>query len=384
MTLTAVNVAEYWDPAGLTAGVEINARGNLALIKQLTLDEDFSEDTLDPEKWGSIIAGSGSIVPNGPAAPYIEQKKPTGASLATLYLKDTIDESNPFRLRLAFSVSNYSSVGFIWMLSGYAAAPTSNDIGTNQIFMLRRSASLVDITYKDSGDAAQYWNGSSWQSGQTAFALAERAWRFAYLISDGTSWKIRFEAADGSLVTETTSITWANTRPLGGSESAYLVTHDNRISTPAFTFKLSSVEIWPTEEATTYLTSAQSCPTEAIQTTEAFDSGDVMFMTGREIVAGAEVRLTVNVDGAGFGAPINVNTVPVAGLTGVYQFTAGTAFAPTANVILKIEINSPSGSTQIELSLPWIDGVTSSEVAGVTYQLPLEAVELAELEVVEL
>ena len=107
-------------------------------------------------------------------------------------------------------------------------------------------------------------------------------------------------------------------------------------------------------------------------------------MTDREIAAGAEVKLYVNVDGAGFGAPINVNTVPVAGLTGVYQFVAGTAFIPASNVIFKLEINSPSGSTQIELSLPWIDGVTSSEEAGVTYQLPLDVVNLAELEVVEL
>lgn len=357
MSLTDVNVGQDWDEAEVTAGAEINASGRLALIDQRTVNEDFSGAAL-PAAVGSVVSGAGSIVLNGPAAPYILQKKINGSSIAVTYLINTFDESNPFRGEVALLADNFGSVGFMWMLSGYSAPPTSGDIGTDQIFILRRSVISFSIEYKDAGGTPQRWNGTAWQSALATLPLVDGIWKFICLISDGTSWKIRVGNADGTLFTETTPIAWAATRALGGGEDAYLVIHDIRPTTPFLTVGLSSVIVWPTELATTYLTSAQSCPGQIILTSEPFNSDNVRFKTDRVIAASAEVRLYVDVDDEGEGPPINVNIIPVAGLTGVYKFEAGTDFTPASKVVLRPEVNSPSGSTQIEISLPWIDDVT--------------------------
>lgn len=130
-------------------------------------------------------------------------------------------------------------------------------------------------------------------------------------------------------------------------------------------------------------TSAKSHELLTIAMDRTFNSGDVRFMTDRKVVAGTEVKLRVNIDGAGFGSPINVNPVPVAGLIGVYQFEAGTEFAPENNAILKLETNSPSPDVQIEISSSWIDGITLIE--DVPFQLPLEVIDITKtVEVIEL
>jgi hypothetical protein len=118
---------------------------------------------------------------------------------------------------------------------------------------------------------------------------------------------------------------------------------------------IASIEIDSTLE-----TAALDLPTTSIGIKEPFNSGDMRIKTPRVIAAGTEIKAAVSIDGGAFSAFININTTPVAGLTGVYQFTAGTAFTPAVDAIIKLQINSPSGSIQIEVSTPWIDGVTAS------------------------
>jgi len=411
MPVTDVGIIKPWN--GVSAGAEIADDGALQNKDQRLLNERFDVDPSSAATWGDIITGAAAINVNEDGVPvsHMELDKGDAISLAVRFLKQTIDITQPFRIKIAMRKSFFSTTHFAIMLSGYSADPTGNDLGNRLTFNFLQSAiSAVRIHYFTPGGVQTEWDGSNWLTGSQTVSFPTGVWKNAYLISDGTSWHIELDNEDGSQQTSTTPVTWANTRVLGGGESAYLVLGDNlNASGTLGDASFASVEVWPTEAATTFLTSAQDGTTKPYSTSEPFNSEQITVQLDRTPASAPEIKVAVNVDGGGFGPFINVDPPPIAGETGLFKFAAGTAFAPGLSVVLKVQINSPDTSTRLRVLAVKIDGVTiaggvcdfpaesdvrfpvvydngnlTGELIPTTITLPLEIIELPGLEVVEL
>ena len=132
-----------------------------------------------------------------------------------------------------------------------------------------------------------------------------------------------------------------------------------------------------------FSTSAESCERNPIIMDEPFNSDEITVQLDRTPLAPTEIKVYVN-EGSGFGPAHNVNITPTAE-TGNFDFEDGTTYNEHTNVILKIEINSPNSQTQLRVLSVKIKGITVISVAeAAIFNLPLELIELPELEVIEL
>lgn len=221
------------------------AEGQLRLKDQRLLNERF-DGALDGSEIGTITAASGTITieDDGIPAAHSVHTRPGAGDYAALFIKDTFDETNPFRLSLMVRSPEFAGSNPIFWFSGYSADPTANDIGTFQIWGTLFSATKTQIAYRTSGGVAQYWNGSAWQAAPTGHTLPDYSWYEMILSTDGTSWQIEWVGEDGATLFTTTPITWANTQALGGGESAYAVLGMIQAGSTPAVYNLASIERW--------------------------------------------------------------------------------------------------------------------------------------------
>ena len=363
MSVTDSGITKPWNEATVSAGAEISADGSVVLKDQRTLNEDFSE-ALDAGIWGSVQAGSGEINLNPNPVGTVDLANPGAGSSGSIFHKTPIDETTPFRIRMANKESSFGAIGLTFLLAGYAGFPTLDDLGTTQLQPAKVSTSTNYLIYITSAGAALFWNGTIWTAGASTVSLNEDIWRFWYIISDGTSWHYRIEDADGNLILQTTPVTWALTKALGGGEDAYLVLSDIRSGGENLDMAFASVEMWPTELATTYLTSAQTCETDPFTFDEDFDSEDITLQLGRTPLTPTEIKCAVKEDAGAFGAAHNIDVTPIAGEAGWFALAAGTTYSSHSLVTLRPELNSPDTATQLKVIGIKIKGITVSGNGG--------------------
>jgi len=363
MPVTDIGIIESWNEATVSAGAEIASDGALQNKDQRTLKELFGTGTLDLAIWHSLIAASGTMVENVNhlPSPILNTNKPATSNVAVPTWKVGIDESSPFRIKTVLNVKSITQNLTAWQISGFSAAPTAGDTGTRQMVFVPLNTDHYQLIRWKAGSGTENFNGSAWQAGTASVAFTKNEFIALTLISDGTSWQLEFTNQDGTQQFITPAITWADTLALGGGEDALLVLGETRNSLGIGNLYFSSVEAWPTELATTYLTSAQTCESDSYAMDEEFDSDDITVKLGRTPAGATEIKVYVKEDAGAFGAAINVNVTPIAGETGWFKFAAGTTFSSHSAVTLKIELNSPDTSTQLEAIELKIKGIT---VAG--------------------
>lgn len=358
----ALQLTQPWNEGTVTSGAEISNSGTFQSLDQRVLNVNFNA-AIDSSILGTHQASIGVIKENLAPVGVIELKKLSTASLATLYGKAAIDITQPFRIKSAINNKDIVAAGLHVSITGFTTEPPANNLGNRQVFTLRRSATALDVSYRNAGGTAQYWNngGSVWQAGVTSVTVVEDKWFFHYIISDGTQWKQRLEDSDGSLITETDYILWSNTQALvgGGSpEDAYLLYQDNRTTAATHTMDLASTEIWPTELATTYLTAAQTVETDAYTFDETFNSEDVTFLVGSTPISNTTFKGYIQEDALAFSSAININSTTIAGELGWHALMPGTAFSSHSTVTIKAELNAPDSDTQLQILAIKIKGVT--------------------------
>jgi len=358
----ALQLTQGWDEDTISAGAHVsNTTGAFQHLDQRTLNERWDVDPSDSSVWGDIITSNGAINVNEDGVPvsHMELDKVDATSIAVRFLKQTIDITQPFRIKIVIRESFFSTTHFQLMLSGYSADPTADDLGNRLTFNFLYATNVVRIHYFTPGSVQTEWDGSNWLTGTRTVPFLENDWNTVYLISDGTSWHIELDNEDGSQQTSTTPVTWANTKALGGGESAYLVLGDNLDGGSTLgDVSFVSVEMWSTEAATTYLTSAQIINTDTITFEEDFNSEDIQVLVGNTPVANTEFKVSIQEDAGVFSSAINVNTTILAGETGWHDFMPGTAFTNHSTITAQLELNTGSSDNQLQAYAVKVKGVT--------------------------
>lgn len=340
--VTDINVGSDWDETTLSADSSLSVMGDFQNDQITILDEDMTSDPGFTE-FGS---GAGSFSYDAINDDYdVDTRRNVTPHGIFLALGASYDLTDNFKMTFEFTPSVMASGSLSVFGLFNSANRARSGILYNNTFALGIAASGTSIFYvqNSAGGLTQFSLGSVLSVGNLYRVVLENSLSDGQvtitIYENGTLVKVVSLGASGL---GSVTVNEFGVRNAGSSSSDAIIAVD-----------LNSL-IFQSD----FATAAKTIETEIVGIVGSFDSDDVRFKTDRTLAAGTEIKLYVKLDGGAFGAAINANTTPVAGLTGVYQFAAGTTFTPTVNALLKIEINSPDVNTQIQVSTPWIDGVT--------------------------
>jgi len=358
----ALELTKPWNESTVSAGAEISNSGSFQNLDQRLLFEPLTGDTVDASLV-TVTQSAGTLTHAQPLGIY-KHRNPTSGDISGFYYNVSLDETaGPFRIETIMKMLNIDGASFRpWNMTLETTVPGTSVDGLRFIIVWR-SLTTISLVYVDDVSADFAWDGGAWNAdgAQTIAVPADEALIICF-ISNTTSWKYRVEDDEGTLIAETDSVDWADTLAQGGKDP-YLVMLQQGTTTQTGDNDTNNIQIWPTEAPTTFLTSAQTVETNAITFDEDFNSDDVTVLLGNSPSGATEFKLYVKEDAGAFGAAININST-TASSTGWWSFAPGTAFTNHTSATFKVELNSPSSDTQLEVRALKVLGVTIAGGGG--------------------
>jgi hypothetical protein len=183
--------------------------------------DDFNDGILTSGITTST-AGTASISETGGEA-FIDLGTDENADAGILVSTNTLPDDKKFVIRhktKLVSGGGISDPEFKGIGIGKSAGTYGVDTNTNEnprrriISFIRADDSWAQIYYYSAFDFCYHWDGTAWQTGNGFWDQGNLSLNTYYiheLISDGTEWYVRISEADGTVLTITTPIAWANT-----------------------------------------------------------------------------------------------------------------------------------------------------------------------------
>ena len=373
MSVSNIGITKPWNEASVSAGAEISAKGSLQLKPQITpgIKLQLNYDTEDMNRYVVDESGNHDAIFFREDAQIDTAQKQFGVAS---YLSDgnadgfeILDGLSDFEIGsgsftihtwVRYEEAPFATTRVIFNLGG--GVPNWNTTNGHS-FLLYTSTTNYNVDYNSGGSPISL-------SAAGDGALVIRTWTHIAMVNDAVNNTFRVFIG-GVKKIDTTAITVTSISNLlsllvGGAHSGTSLvdfSFDGHIDA---TYVVPGVALWtddftpPTAPEGAFLTSAQSGETDAYTTDESFNSDDITVKLGRTPAAATEIKVAVNVDGGGFGAFINVDVTPIAGETAWFKLAVGTSFTPGSTVILKVQLNSPDNTTQLEVIEVKIKGIT--------------------------
>jgi len=350
----ALELTKPWNESSIsnTTWGEISNSGSFQLKDQRLIFEDFFNSTVDAGLV-TLTASGGTITQAQPIGAF-EHVIPNTNDRAGFYCNSVLDETaTDFRIKAIVRLYDLTNAHRPFNFTLETTVP-GQLVDALRLYTVFRSLTTLSLVYQDDANSAWSWNGAAWiNTGLSTVSISGQE-LIIYVISNTTNWKYRLEDSQGNLITETDSVDWADTLAQGGKNPYFMLFQQGNSSSIA-DYNTYNIEIWPTEAATTFLTSAQTVETNTFD--EDFNSDDVTVLLGNSPSGATEFKLYVKEDAGAFGAAININST-TASSTGWWSFSNGTSFTSHSSVTFKVELNSPSSDTQLEVRALKVLGVT--------------------------
>ena len=189
------------------------------------IGDDFNDGTLTTGVTTST-AGTASITETGGEA-FIDLGTTEGTDAGIIVTGSGLPSDNRFAIRHKTKVISGGGAGGPEVKAigiGESAGSYGVDLNTNEnprrriISFVTADTFASQIYYYYASDACNYWDGTAWQTGNgwwTGGNLSADTYYIQELISNGTEWYVRISEADGTVLTTTTPIAWADTYDTG-------------------------------------------------------------------------------------------------------------------------------------------------------------------------
>lgn len=337
------------------------ASGNVMGLSRL--DDYFNDGALDTANFGLKSIGSGLAVQDIGIYTY----SPAAADAGIWWCKQAFDKTRPNRYKCWFRKLDLGTQVYPVFLHQNATEPQvgGSEEQVNEIMTLYVSSSnQIFLYYYDSGGTQHSWDGVAWQTGFNLFGTMDDIHLHSIALhSDGTSWwvVIMDEVTDTiSVDTSGDKVPWANTRsngdPLwyGGGDW-----RDYTVSGHIIVARLNEQ----------FLTTARVATMGQVSVNAIMEE----FPLAESVEAGASITWRYNKDGTGFTTPGMGTLAELASaLVGMHvgALDLEATFTSDGEAAASFDINGGDIAGT---------GGTSS-----IFKLPLEAVKLPGMEVIEI
>jgi hypothetical protein len=179
--------------------------------------EHFADASLDASRFGSAVAGTGTVVEAGTR---LTLTLPTVDSAAIAYLLRNVDPAEAAvyvqKVRLS-AVSSGGAAAFLSVLDkATAPTPTTSALWNpaQRINCFQVDAGGIAFGYAPTSGADKYWNGSAWTTSYApAVTLTTNRWVILVFIHTATAWKYVLLDGSGSVeLAHTDWVAWADVK----------------------------------------------------------------------------------------------------------------------------------------------------------------------------
>jgi len=361
--VTTVGVTQAWNETTVSAGAEISSKGVFQSLDQRTVNDDF-DSAVDTAIWSDKTAGSGRIDEDF-ALKRALMYSVAGGDVAMRVRKSSFDVATEWSIE-AIRVSDPITANpdnLIFFNSIAEPGPMSAAaFGNDRVQTIHRNQAL----YINNVGGFVSWNGAAWVAGSAAtvsYNISKVVFR-NFDDSGTMKWQLLLYNIAGVLQETTTPVAWTATRAPSGGKALWVwfgtARNDAAIpATAAYGF-----QEWAEPNRINFLTSTQTCETDAFTFNVPFDSDEITIKLGRTPAGVTEVKVAVKENAGAFGASHNVDVTPIVGETGWFTIAAGTTYSSHNTVTLRPELNSPDSDTQLEILEIKIKGVTVAGAGG--------------------